>query len=126
MKELLIAAVLLMLTAACVPKGHDEVLPEKDDSDSYVLVVNEGFDVLVIYDGGGRLGSVYPGREKCFRLGRSVYSTQQIYFRVLSSQRYYRSPSFTPANAKTWVWKLTGNVPTISAQRLFPGEDYCN
>ena len=78
-----------------------------------VLLVNEGSDVIRIYDNLGRIATIMPGRVRCVKLYNSSTNMQLSFSLVGKHTRWYAvAQDF--GGGRGWIWRINSQMPIQS------------
>ena len=121
---LLMALTIIIGCASNMQGGMDMGVGQKRDVGDDIptlLVVNQGIDVIRIYEGGRRIGTVYPGRSECILL-RNHQTMRELSFGYLAgraSDRWYAAQTDF-RQGQHWTWNINSNLHTFSEIDIYP------
>lgn len=117
------ALTIIIGCASNMAGGMDIGAQKRDvgDDTPTLLVVNTGIDVIRIYEGNRKLGTVYPGRSECILL-RNHETMRQLSFGYLASFDRWYAAQEQFSDGQGWVWKINSNLPTFSEIDIYPTE----
>jgi len=104
---------LLMVLSACLHRGpEDQPDPSEDEipTDPYIitLLIHNRSTYMISAGGAGRVfGNVLPGEQKCVRLPNNDVQ-QQLWFRVMATDREEYTLPFYPRESSGWKWTIAG------------------
>jgi hypothetical protein len=89
--------------------------------DVYLLIVNDGYDLIKVYDDVGRIATIFSGQEECVRLRRSDEFVQFSFSALASKTRWY-APSQNFSGRPGWIWTIDSRMASYSTIRIIAAE----
>jgi len=85
--------------------------------DIRILLINDGYDDIRVYDELGRIATIFPGRSECVRL-RNPEQTTQLSFDFIASRRRYYTPTQNFSGSSGWEWTINSRMAANSTIRM--------
>ena len=83
----------------------------------YMLIINDGYDQIKVYDSFSKIATITSGRSACFRLRNPERSIQFSFSYITSRKRWY-APEQHFAGRPGWVWTINSRMPVNSTIQM--------
>ena len=83
----------------------------------YMLIVNDGYDQIRVYDDFSRIATISSGQSACVRLRDPERSTQ-FSFSYITSRKQWYAPTQSFAGSTGWVWTINSRMARNSTIRM--------
>ena len=90
-------------------------------NDVYLLIVNDGYDQIKVYDDFGRIATIMSGRSKCVKL-RNPERNVQFSFQALASRTRWYTPKQNFSGRSGWRWTINSRMGNNSTIRMMWAE----
>ena len=107
----------LAVSVGCGAARQGSQTNELTRNDVYLLIVNDGYDQIRVYDDFSRIATIMSGQSKCVKL-RNPERNTQLSFSYLASNRRWYTPEQSFAGQPGWVWTINSRTPINSTIRM--------
>ena len=83
----------------------------------YMLIVNDGYDDIKVYDDFSKVATISSGQSACVRL-RSPHRTIQFSFSYLASSGRWYAPRQNFSGSSGWEWTINSRMANNSRIRM--------
>ena len=87
----------------------------------YMLIVNEGYDQIRVYDNFSRIATLSSGQKACVRLKTPEIVTQFSFSYLASREKWY-TPVQNFTGFSGWRWVINSRMPINSINRMMTVE----
>lgn len=111
----------LAMIVGCGAARHGTISNSLARNDVYLLIVNDGYDQIKVYDGRGRIATIMSGQSECVRL-RNPERNVQLSFQALASRTRWYAPEQNFSGEPGWRWTIDSRLSTFSTNQMMWAE----